>query len=106
MALAAIGLIAFIGQHVVIRLLKVTDWGTAYLLGVWLSGSTIGLTIAYFGIPLTAPMPSAFFTFWPLFATVTTFSQASMGALSLVLLWLYERYAEKRAIKPVDSHSE
>jgi hypothetical protein len=94
--LGSIGLLAFMGQLLVMELLRIRDWARTFMIGAWFSGASVALVLSYYGVPLTAPLPSPPLFFWPLFATLMTATQAGMGLFCLGLLWLAERRSRRR----------
>ncbi len=96
--LFAFSFFAFVGQMGAVRAFRVEDWDTVFMLGAWISVSSVVLVLAHYGIPLTAPLPPAALTFWPFFGTFLAAGQSGLGLLMLVLVGLAEHRGRRRRL--------
>ena len=76
-------------------MVRVGGGGVGYLIGTWISGASVALIMAHYGIPITAPLPSPALFFWPLFGCFMTAAQATTGGLSLAVLWWADRWGRE-----------
>jgi len=61
-----------------------------FMIGAWVSISSVVLVLAYYGIPLTAPLPDAFMLFWPFFGTFMSAAQSGLGGALLLFIGVHE----------------
>ena len=101
--LLSLSLIAFLGQLMAMRTLRIRDWDTVFMIGAWTTLSTVLLTLAYYGIPLSPPLPPPALMYWPLGGTFMAASQAGLGAVALMLAALGEVWRNRAFRKHRDS---
>lgn len=88
--LVSLSTLAFVSQLLTMRMLRVRDWDTVFMAGAWLPLSSVLLVLAFYGIPLTPPLPPPAVMFWPLVGTFMVAAQAGLGALLLVSAGILE----------------
>jgi len=88
--LVSLSTLALVSQLLTMRMLRVRDWDTVFMVGVWVPLSSVLLLLAFYGIPLTPPLPPPAMMFWPLFGTFLVAAQAGLGTLLLVSAGILE----------------